>query len=146
MAKKAVESPVLRLQQLLSCIGEHKPLSPSDARLSIIHGPREPELVHITLGKLLALQSSKCTNLECLVVPWTSSRWTYRELKEEADRVAKGMIAMGIAKGDRVGILAGNCEQYVSIFFATAQIGAILVLLNATYTPTELSHALDHTG
>jgi long-chain acyl-CoA synthetase len=56
------------------------------------------------------------------------------------------MLAMGIQKGDRVGIMAGNCEQYISVFFAAARVGAILVVLNNTYTPSELYYALNHTG
>jgi long-chain acyl-CoA synthetase len=53
---------------------------------------------------------------------------------------------MGIQKGDRIGIMAGNCEQYISVFFAAARVGAILVVLNNTYTPSELYYALGHTG
>jgi acyl-CoA synthetase (AMP-forming)/AMP-acid ligase II len=45
-----------------------------------------------------------------------------------------------------VGVMAGNCEQYISVFFAAARVGAILVVLNNTYTPSELSYALSHSG
>ncbi|KAL4907116.1 hypothetical protein BDW74DRAFT_175901 [Aspergillus multicolor] len=133
-------APVRRLQQTLSHLR-----SPQLTQLSIVYGPTEPELLDVTLGELLTLQSLQYGDYECLVFPWTGARWTYADLNDEADRVARGMLAMGIQKGDRIGIMAGNCEQYISIFFAAARVGAILVVLNNTYTPSELYYALDHT-
>ncbi|KAL2854072.1 hypothetical protein BJX68DRAFT_38735 [Aspergillus pseudodeflectus] len=132
---------VRRLQQTISHL---QPVQASQ-QLSIVYGPTEPELLDVTLGELLTLQSLQYGDYECLVFPWTGARWTYADLNDEADRVARGMLAMGIKKGDRVGIMAGNCEQYISIFFAAARVGAILVVLNNTYTPSELYYALDHT-
>jgi long-chain acyl-CoA synthetase len=111
-----------------------------------VAGPTQPKLLDITLGELLTLQALQYGDYECLVFPWTGARWTYADLKDEADRLARGMLAMGIQKGDRVGIMAGNCEQYISVFFAAARVGAILVVLNNTYTPSELYYALNHTG
>ncbi len=55
-------------------------------------------------------------------------------------------MSIGIGVGDRVGIMAGNCEQYAAVFFAVARIGAILVILNNTYTPTEAQYALKFSG
>jgi long-chain acyl-CoA synthetase len=81
-----------------------------------------------------------------LVFPWTGVRWTYADLKDEAERLARGLLAMGIHKGDRISVMAGNCEQYISVFFAAARVGAILVVLNNTYTPSELYYALNHSG
>ncbi|BCS18591.1 putative long-chain-fatty-acid-CoA ligase [Aspergillus puulaauensis] len=132
---------VHRLQQTLS----HLQPTQATQQLSVVYGPTEPELLDVTLGELLTLQSLQYGDYECLVFPWTGTRWTYADLNDEADRVARGMLAMGIKKGDRVGIMAGNCEQYISIFFAAARVGAILVVLNNTYTPSELYYALDHT-
>ncbi|KAL5339846.1 hypothetical protein BJX70DRAFT_140368 [Aspergillus crustosus] len=132
---------VRRLQQTFS----HLQAPSAPQQLSIVYGPTQPELLHVTLGNLLTLQSLQYGDYECLVFPWTGARWTYADLNDEADRVARGMLAMGIKKGDRVGIMAGNCEQYISIFFAAARVGAILVVLNNTYTPSELYYALNHT-
>ncbi|EAW22141.1 putative long-chain-fatty-acid-CoA ligase [Aspergillus fischeri NRRL 181] len=132
---------VRRLQQTLSHL--EPPKAPQ--LLSIVEGPTQPELLDITLGELLTLQSLQYGDYECLVFPWTGARWTYADLKDEADRVAHGLLAMGIQKGDRIGIMAGNCEQYISVFFAAARVGAILVVLNNTYTPSELYYALEHT-
>ncbi|GAB1217984.1 hypothetical protein ATERTT37_007227 [Aspergillus terreus] len=132
---------VRRLQQTLSHVQPPKVTQ----QLSIVYGPTQPELLEITLGELLSLQSLQYGDYECLVFPWTGARWTYADLDDEANRVARGMLAFGIKKGDRIGIMAGNCEQYISVFFAAARVGAILVVLNNTYTPSELYYALDHT-
>ena len=131
---------VQRLQQTLSHVQSVK----GPVQLSIVEGPTQPELLDITLGELLTLQALQYGDYECLVFPWTGARWTYSDLKREADRLARGLLAMGIQKGDRIGIMAGNCEQYISVFFAAARVGAILVVLNNTYTSSELYYALNH--
>jgi acyl-CoA synthetase (AMP-forming)/AMP-acid ligase II len=76
------------------------------------------------------------------VIPWTGARWTYNELNQQSSSLAQSLLDMGIGVGDRVGIMAGNCEQYAAVFFAVAKIGAILVILNNTYTPTEAMYGL----
>ncbi|KAJ6043043.1 hypothetical protein N7460_004398 [Penicillium canescens] len=134
----AAPRSVQRLQQTLSHV------QPPNTQLSLVAGPTEPALLDITLGELLTLQALQYGGIECLVFPWTNARWTYGELKDETERLARGMLASGIQKGDRVGIMAGNCEQYISVFFAAARVGAILVVLNNTYTPSELYYALNH--
>ncbi|KAL4891564.1 hypothetical protein BDV59DRAFT_203467 [Aspergillus ambiguus] len=132
---------VRRLQQTLSHVQPPR----RTQQLSIVYGPTQPDLLEITLGELLSLQSLQYGDYECLVFPWTGTRWTYADLDDEANRVARGLLALGIKKGDRIGIMAGNCEQYISVFFAAARVGAVLVVLNNTYTPSELYYALDHT-
>lgn len=114
--------------------------------LSIVHGPSEPALVDLTLGELLDEQSEIRGDKECLVVPWTGARWTYRDLQGHSKKLAKAMLALGVRQGDRVGILAGNCEEYVAVFFAAGYIGCILVVLNSTYTAEEARYALNHSG
>lgn len=139
------QTPLERLQQTLQHV-QHQSAAPASKQLSIVHGPTEPELLDITLGELLTLQSLQYRDHECLVVPWTGTRWTYGDLDHESQLVARGLLAMGVQRGDRIGIMAGNCEQYVSMFFAAARVGAILVVLNNTYTPSEVYYALNHTG
>ncbi|KAJ5579449.1 uncharacterized protein N7459_005434 [Penicillium hispanicum] len=138
----AAPRSVQRLQQTLSHV---QPASASQ-QLSIVAGPTQPKLLDVTLGELLTFQALQYGDYECLVFPWTGTRWTYAQLKDEADRLARGMLAMGIQKGDRIGVMAGNCEQYISVFFAAARVGAILVVLNNTYTPSEVYYALNHTA
>ncbi|RYP39886.1 hypothetical protein DL767_002005 [Monosporascus sp. MG133] len=121
-------------------------LHPQRQRLSLLYGPVDPPLVDLTLGELLDLQCQHYGTQECIVTPWTGARWTYNELNQQSSQLARSLMSLGIGVGDRVGIMAGNCEQYASVFFAVARIGAILVILNNTYTPTEAQYALQFTG
>ncbi|RYC61244.1 hypothetical protein CHU98_g4969 [Xylaria longipes] len=109
---------------------------------SVLYGPVDPPLVDLTLGELLDLQCQHHGTQECIVTPWTGARWTYNELNQQSSQLARALMSIGIGVGDRVGIMAGNCEQYAAVFFAVARIGAILVILNNTYTPTEAQYAL----
>ncbi|KAH8168872.1 AMP-binding enzyme domain-containing protein [Sarocladium implicatum] len=124
-----------------------QPISPEPSaptqKLSILHGPSDPPLLDLTLGELLSLQTYQHGSKECLVIPWTGARWTYNELHQQSSLLAGALLDMGIGVGDRVGIMAGNCEQYASVFFAVAKIGAVLVILNNTYTPTEAMYGLE---
>lgn len=119
---------------------------PQQQRLSHLHGPADPPLVDLTLGELLELQTYQFGTRECLVIPWTGARWTYNELNQQSTFLARALLGMGIGAGDRVGIMAGNCEQYAAVFFAAAKVGAILVILNNTYTPTEAMYGLSFSG
>lgn len=139
------ETPLSRLQQTLSIIQES--LVRKDAeRLAIVHGATEPQLWEMTLGELLEFQCLRYGNSEALIVPWTSTRWTYAHLNDEANRIARGLLAKGVNRGDTIGVMAGNCEQYVALFFAAGRIGAILVVINNTYSSPELIYALKHSG
>ncbi|KAI0887599.1 4-coumarate-CoA ligase [Annulohypoxylon maeteangense] len=111
-------------------------------KLSYLEGPVDPPLVDLTLGELLDLQCQHHGSQECIVTPWTGARWTYNELNQQSSQLARALMSLGIGVGDRVGIMAGNCEQYAAVFFAVTRIGAILVILNNTYTPTEAMYAL----
>lgn len=110
--------------------------------LSVLVGPTDPPLVDLTLGELLDLQCQHHGTHECLVTPWNSTRWTYNELNQQSSLLARALMSLGIGVGDRVGVMAGNCAEYAAIFFAVARIGAILVILNNTYTTTEAQYAL----
>jgi hypothetical protein len=135
---------LLQQQQQLPYSGQVFP--EKKQRLSILQGPIDPPLVDYTLGELLDLQCQHHGTRECLVFPWTGARWTYNELNHQSRLLAQALLAKGIAPGDRVGIMAGNCEQYAAVFFAVARLGAILVILNNTYTATEAQYALKFTG
>ncbi|KAK3305407.1 uncharacterized protein B0T15DRAFT_196185 [Chaetomium strumarium] len=116
---------------------------PQGQKPSLLFGPTDPPLVDLTLGELLNLQCLHHGTREGLVFPWTGARWTYNELNHHSRLLAAALLEMGIGVGDRVGIMAGNCEQYAAVFFAATRIGAILVILNNTYTPTEAQYGLD---
>ena len=81
---------------------------------------------------------------------WSTSpsgrRWTYGELNAEIDVIARGLMALGIDKGDRVGIWAPNCAEWTIVQYATAKIGAILVNINPAYRTHELAYVLNQSG
>ena len=83
---------------------------------------------------------------EALVDVPTGRRWTYTELDVDVDAVALGLLALGIDKGDRVGIWAPNCAEWVLVQYATAKIGAILVNINPAYRSHELKYVLNQSG
>src|SRR5919109_4867944 len=83
---------------------------------------------------------------EALVVPHQSYRATYRQLWDEVSLVARGLMARGVEKGDRVGIWAPNRYEWVVVQYATAAIGAILVNINPAYRAGELEYALKQSG
>jgi fatty-acyl-CoA synthase len=72
--------------------------------------------------------------------------WTYAELAADVDALALGLLDAGIAKGDRVGIWAPNCAEWVHTQYATAKIGAILVNINPAYRTSELEYVLNQSG
>lgn len=118
---------------------------PPYPNLSIVAGPLNPPLLQITLSQLLAQQASKYPDNECVVIPWTGARWTYQRLWEESNLLARALLKHGVRPRDRVGIMSGNCEKYIAVFFACVRLGAICVTLNNTYTPTEAELALKKT-
>ncbi len=83
---------------------------------------------------------------EALVDRASNRRWTYRELANEVGAVARGLIELGVGKGDRVGIWAPNCAEWVFTQYATAKIGAILVNINPAYRVHELKYVLNQAG
>lgn len=122
------------------------PSSDKRQRPSILHGPVDPPLVDLTLGELLELQCQHNGEAECISIPWTGARWSYDDLRRQSSLIARALLAEGIQHGDRVAIMAGNCEQYAAIFFAVVRIGAILVILNNTYTPSEAMYGIGFTA
>ena len=96
----------------------------------------------ITIGDLLDRQAERFGDNDALVhVDWDVS-YTYREFRAECDRVARGLLALGINKGDHVGIWATNYPEWVVAQFATAKIGAVLVTVNPAYRTHELEYLL----
>lgn len=83
---------------------------------------------------------------DALVDRGSGRRWTYRELAQDVDALATGLLCAGIAKGDRVGIWAPNCAEWVIVQYATAKIGAILVNINPAYRSHELRYVLNQAG
>lgn len=83
--------------------------------LSYHVGPISKPLKHVTLGELLREQVALNGDNEALVSAWQGIRWTYRELDERSDDLARSFWGLGIRKGDRMAIMAGNCAEYVLV-------------------------------
>ena len=110
---------------------------------SIARGAQEPPLIELTIGQMLAQTAAWHPNREGLVVVHQSIRWNWRELLERADALAAGLLGLGLEPGDRVGIWAPNCAEWVLTQFATARAGMVLVNINPAYRRSELEYALN---
>ena len=110
--------------------------------LSVVYGPKTPAISKKTIGALVSEQAREFKDRTAVVVPWQSVRFTYQELADRSELVAKSLIAAGLKHGESVGIMAGNCHQYVEVFLACARLGCPFVAMNNTYAPAELMKAL----
>ena len=99
-----------------------------------------------TIGENLEATAARFPDQEALVVPFQKIRLTYAQLDAEVDRLARGLLALGVERGDRVGIWSPNNAEWVIVQYATAKIGAILVNLNPAYRTSEVQYALAQSG
>src|SRR5712692_7901947 len=109
---------------------------------SYAHGVANVPLIGRAIGDLLDEVASKFSRNEALVSVFENRRFTYSEFLDEVNLVARGLLALGVQKGERVGIWSTNCAAWVLVQFATAKIGAILVTINPAYRLYELEFAL----
>jgi fatty-acyl-CoA synthase len=114
--------------------------------VSYVHGASASALLGETIGQNLRRTAERVPGAEALVVRHQAYRATYAELWDQTTRAARGLLAHGVKKGDRVGIWAPNRAEWVVIQYATARIGAILVNINPAYKTAELSYALQQSG
>jgi acyl-CoA synthetase (AMP-forming)/AMP-acid ligase II len=116
--------------------------SPPDDDISIVAGPRDVDLLSLTLGGLLQEQAKLYHDRQAVVFPWQGTRLTYGQLSQRSKTVALALLAAGLQPGDHVGIFAGNCYQYIEMFLGAGRIGCPFVILNSTYSPQELLNAV----
>lgn len=114
--------------------------------LAYAHGVSDTPLLGRTIGEDLERTAARFADREALVSRHQGIRMTYAELDAAVDRVARGLLAGGIERGDRVGIWAPNCAEWVLTQYATAKVGAILVNLNPAYRTHELAYVLRQAG
>jgi fatty-acyl-CoA synthase len=114
--------------------------------LSYSNGPADQPLIGETIGANLERTTAAFGDREALVDVPSGRRWTYTELNEATDVLASALIADRIAAGDRVGIWAPNCPEWVLLQYATAKTGAVLVNINPAYRGHELAYALRQSG
>ncbi len=119
----------------------------SDVRTCSYASGAGPEpLLGQTIGANLAATVRRFGAREALVDCGDGRRWTYDELAAWSADVARGLVARGLAKGDRVGIWSPNGAEWVALQYATARVGIILVNLNPAYRSSELEFVLRHAG
>ena len=109
-------------------------------------GETSPPLLDETIGAAFERTVAAWPDREALVEVATGRRWTWAELDRDVDDVARGLLAAGIAKGDRVGIWAPNVAEWIVVQVATAKVGAILVNVNPAYRTHELEYAVNQSG
>jgi len=114
----------------------------SEVMLSYSHSVSATPLLGETIGANLRRVAAAHPDAEVLVDVPTSRRWTYAAFDAETDTLARGLIAAGLEAGDRVGIWAPNCAEWVQLQYATAKAGIILVNINPAYRSHELAYAL----
>jgi len=113
---------------------------------SYAHGASPVELLGETIGDNLRRTAERHGDREALVSHHQAFRATYGEFWDLTSRCAKGLLARGVNKGDRVGIWSPNRYEWVVIQYATARIGAVLVNINPAYKTSELEYALNQSG
>jgi len=96
-----------------------------------------------TIGDVLDRQAERFAERDALVNVETGERFTYAEFRDEVERVARGLMALGIQRGHHVGIWATNYSEWVLTQFATAKIGAVMINVNPAYRTHELAYVLE---
>ena len=99
-------------------------------------------LLGCCIGEMLDRSASRYPDHDALIVRHQGRRYTYRQLRDEVDLAARGLLHLGVKKGDRVGIWSTNCAEWVVLQFATAKAGAILVNINPANRAFELEYVL----
>ncbi len=99
--------------------------------------------IHSTIGDTLDAQTARFPERDVLVHATSGERFTYLQFQAEVDRIARGFMALGIAKGHHVGIWATNYTEWLLTQYATAKIGAVLVTVNPAYRTHELAYLIE---
>nr|WP_228259096.1 AMP-binding protein [Marinobacter sp. JH2] len=113
---------------------------------SYTSGVADKPLLGMTIGDMLDRTAQQYPDNEALVCLHQGIRWSYREFVEKVNEAARAFLAIGVKKGDRVGIWSPNRYEWTVTQFATAKVGAILVNINPSYGVHELQYALNLAG
>ncbi|NYI44287.1 fatty-acyl-CoA synthase [Nocardioides aromaticivorans] len=114
--------------------------------LSYAAGETTTPLLDETIGANLERTVGQWPDREALVEVATGRRWTWREFDHAVDQLARGLMAAGIAAGDRIGMWAPNCAEWTIVQFAAAKAGAVLVNVNPSYRTHEFAYAVNQSG
>ena len=113
---------------------------------SYVHGASDKPLLGATIGRFFDAACAKWAERPALVVRHQKVRLSYGELRQAADKLAAGLLTLGLQPGDRIGIWSPNNSEWVLTQFATAKAGLILVNINPSYRVAELEYALNKVG
>ena len=108
-----------------------------------VKGPSVPPLSNLTIPAQLRTTVERFPEKEAAVFSLTNQRITFEHLENDSNRIAAGLIASGLKKGDRLGIWSPNHYEWILTQFAAAKAGLILVNINPSYRPKELAYALE---
>jgi len=114
--------------------------------LAVGAGPGQPPLLDDTIGANLDRTIARYGARDALIVRHQRIRQTYEEFGVSVDVLARALLARGLDVGDRLGIWAPNCAEWVHLQFATARVGVVLVNINPAYRTSELEYALSQSG
>ena len=115
-------------------------------KLSYTNGASNIPLLGETIDENLRKTVVKFPNNDALISAHQHYRATYTEFYEQVTAVAKGLIALGVKSGDRVGIWSPNCYEWTLLQYATAKIGVIMVNINPAYRTSELIYVINQSG
>src|SRR5690349_9216580 len=113
---------------------------------SYASGTSTTPLLGQTIGGMLRETTARFGEREALVDSASGRRWTFAQLLHDSERLASALRELGIRKGDRVGIWAPSCAEWVLTQYATALIGAILVNVNPAYRTHEVKYVIEQSG
>ncbi len=117
-----------------------------DPGLSWVKGDVQPPLLDFTIGRALDLAAARWGDADAVVSVAQGVRWSWRELALKADAMAAGLLALGLERGDRIGIWSPNCAEWTLTQFAAARLGLILTTINPAYRASELEFTLNKVG
>jgi fatty-acyl-CoA synthase len=120
-------------------------LAPTDVP-SYVHGASQVPLLGETIGQNLDRTAERVPDRDALVSVHQGVRFTYAQFRAAVEEVARGLLALGVEPGERVGIWSPNNAEWVTLQYATAKVGAILVNVNPAYRTSELAYALGQSG
>jgi fatty-acyl-CoA synthase len=109
--------------------------------MSYSRGPDDP-LIDDGIFAVLERTAARCAEHDALIVSHQNARLTFRELREQAEAVARGLCGIGLGAGDRIGVWSTNCVEWILLQLACARIGAVLVNINPAYRAYDLSFVL----
>ena len=115
----------------------------TELQQSYFCGASQTQIIYQTIGNYFDEIVARYPQEEALVVRHQGIRWNWTEFQRQVDRLATGLLALGLEPGERIGIWGPNSYEWVLVQFATAKIGALMVCINPAYRLFELEYALN---